>query len=95
MPNASESLLKILSRVIWGLVAAGFLLSFLGFLGILVPGAWWRPLAVAFAFVSLIGLFLFWGSWGALNKFGALSMNVAILITQLWLHWPPVEMFGR
>jgi hypothetical protein len=95
MPNASGSMLKVLAYVIWGLAAVGFLLALLGFLGILVPAAWWRPLAVAFAFISLLGLFLFWGSWGALNKYGALAMNVAILVTQLWLRWPPVDMFGR
>ena len=95
MPNAGEPVLRVVGGVIWVLATVGFLLSLLGFLGILVPADWWRPLAVVFAFVSLLGLFLFWGTWGALNAYGALAMNAVILVTQLWLHWPPVDMFGR
>jgi hypothetical protein len=95
MPNAGESLMRILSSVIWGLAAAGFILSLLGFLGVVVPADWWRPLAVIFAFISLVGLGLFWGTWPAFNTIGALGVNLAILATQLWLRWPPLDMFGR
>ena len=95
MPNAGEPALRTISRVLWVLTAVGFILSFLGFLGVIVPSDWWRPLAVVFALVSLLGLGLFWGTWPAFNTAGALGMNVAILVTQLWLRWPPIDMFGR
>jgi hypothetical protein len=95
MPNAGESTLRTLSRILWVLTAVGFLLSCLGFLSVIVPSDWWRPLAVVFAIVSLLGLGLFWGTWPAFNTVGALGMNVAILVTQLWLRWPPVELFGK
>jgi hypothetical protein len=73
----------------------GFILSCLGFLGVVVPTDWWRPLAVIFALVSLLGLVLFWGTWPTFNTIGALAMNVTVLVTQLWLRWPPIDMFGR
>jgi len=94
-PNAREPVLRAVSSVLWVLVAAGFILSCLGFLGVVVPADWWRPLAVVFALVSLLGLGVFWGTWPAFNTTGALAMNVLVLVTQLWLRWPPVDMFGR
>ena len=87
--------MRNLSSILWVLAAAGFILSCLSFLGVVVPADWWRILAVAFALVSLLGLALFWGTWPAFNTIGALAMNVAILVTQLWLRWPPVDMFGQ
>jgi hypothetical protein len=95
MPNAGEPVLRTLSRILWVLIAAGFILSCLGFLGVVVPADWWRPLAVVFALVSLLGLGLFWGTWPTFNTIGALAMNIAVLVTQLWLRWPPIDMFGR
>jgi hypothetical protein len=95
MPRAGEPVLRTVSSVLWVLVAAGFILSCLGFLGVVLPADWWRPLAVVSALVSLLGLVLFWGTWPAFNALGALAMNVVVLVTQLWLRWPPVEMFGR
>jgi hypothetical protein len=94
MPNAGESLLRTIGRILWLLTAVGFILSCLGFLGVVVPTDWWRPLAVVFAIVSLLGLVLFWGTWPAFNTIGALAMNIAVLVTQLWLRWPPINMFG-
>ena len=83
--------MRTLSSALWVLAAAGFILSALSFLGVIVPAEWWSPLAVAFSLVSLLGLALFWGTWPTFNVVGALSMNIAILVTQLWLHWPSAE----
>ena len=94
LPNISEPTLRIVNNILWILTAVGFLLTCLGFLGVVVPGALWRPLAVVFAFVSLFGLFIFWGTWPVSNVIGALSMNAVVLMTQLWLRWPPTELFG-
>lgn len=94
LPNVSESTLRIVSRIFWILSVAGFLASFLGFLGFIVPVAWWRSLAVVFAFVSLLGLFLFWNTWPLFNLLGAVSMNIILLVTQLVLDWPDETMFG-
>jgi len=95
MPNAGESSIRTISSIFWVLAAGGFILSFLGFLGFVVPADWWRTLAVVFSIVSLLGLALFWGTWPAFNTIGAFAMNIAILVTQLWFHWPPADMFGK
>jgi len=94
-PNLGEFTLRIISSIFWIIAAVGFLAALLGFLGVLVPSGLWRPLAVGTAVVSILGLVLFWNTWPALNTIGALGMNIVILITQLWLHWPPTGMFGK
>lgn len=33
--------------------------------------------------------------WPTFNTLAALAMNTAVLVTQLWLHWPPRTMFGK
>jgi len=95
LPNAGEPVLRIVSGLFWILSAVGFLAAMLGFLGVLVPANLWRPLAVGTAFVSLLGLVLFGGAWPAFNLIGAYGMNIAVLVTQLWLQWPPTDVFGR
>lgn len=94
-PNLGEPVLRIISSVFWILAAVGFLAALLGFLDVLVPSYLWRPLAVGTAFVSILGLVLFWGMWPAFNTIGAFGMNLAVLFTQLWLQWPPANMFGK
>ena len=84
----------LFANVVWTLAAVGFLLSFLSFLGIVLPTDIWRSLAVVFAVVSLLGLGIFWGNWPMFNTIGALAMNITVLVTQLWIDWPPFEMFG-
>jgi len=87
--------LRVISSTFWILTAVGFVASSLGCLGILETEQWRRPSAVVLAGVSLPGLILVWNTWPAFNTVGALAMNVAVLATQLWFHWPPTGMFGR
>ena len=94
-PNLGEHSLRIISSIFWILAAVGFLAALLGFLGVLVPSHLWRPLAVGTALVSILGLVLFWGTWPAFNTIGAFGMNITVLITQIWLQWPPTSMFGK
>lgn len=94
LPNVPESTLRIVSSIFWILSIVGFLASFSGFLGFIIPNTWWRSLAIVFAIVSLLGLFLFWNTWPTLNLIGAISMNIVVLVTQLVLHWPAENMFG-
>jgi hypothetical protein len=70
LPGMKESALRVVSRVIWVAAAFGFVAAGLGFWGVVIPGEWWRPLAVGAAVVSLVGLVLFWNSWPAIDVFG-------------------------
>ena len=58
-PNLGGSTLRIISSIFWILATIGFLAAFLGFLGVLMPSSLWQPIAVGTAFVSILGLVLF------------------------------------
>jgi hypothetical protein len=75
--------------LIWLAAIVGFLLAGLALLGWGVPHAWWRPLAVVSAVVSLIGVVLFWNAFATwFNKVGAITVDLAVLIGLLVLQWP-------
>ncbi len=93
--NVPEPVLKLAGGIIWILVAVGFIVSSMGFYGLFVPAHWWRPLAVIFAVISLVGLVLFGRSWPIFNFIGASGLNIAVLVALIWLQWPPLEMFNR
>ena len=98
-PNAAAAL----AIPFWLVATVGFLLAALSFWGILIPDAPWRQIAVASAIASIIGVALLAGTWpgspnelrSMLNTGIALTMDVAILVTQLWLHWPAQAVFGK
>jgi hypothetical protein len=73
----------------------GFVAAAMSFWGFLVPSDAWRQIAIVSSFISILGIGLFFGTWPAFNTAAALAVNVAVLVTQLWLYWPPQEMFGR
>jgi MFS family permease len=80
---------NVLSVAIWLAATVGFLLAALALMGWGVPHAWWRPLAIVSAVVSLLGLFLFWNAFASwFNKAGAILVNVAILFGLLVRRWP-------
>lgn len=87
----------------WLVATVGFLLAALSFWGILIPDAPWRQIAAASAIASLIGVAFLAGTWpgsptelrSILNSGIAVTMNVAVLLTQLWLHWPAQAVFGK
>jgi hypothetical protein len=83
------------ASIFWVLSAIGFVAASMSFWGILVPGDLWRQLALASSIVSILGIVLFFGIWPLFNTFAALGMNIAVLVTQLWMHWPPPSMFGK
>ena len=93
--DVPESTLRLIGGVVWVLVAVGFMVSSMGFFGIIVPPNGWRTLAVLFAVISLVAIILFGRNWPTFNLIGAYAMNIATLIALLWRHWPPLEMFNR
>jgi hypothetical protein len=83
------------ASVFWVLSLIGFVAAAMSFWGVLIPGDAWRQLAVVSAIISFIGIVLFFGIWPTFNTIAALAVNIAVLVTQLWLHWPPQTMFGK
>jgi hypothetical protein len=66
----------------------GFVVAALSFWGIGLPGEAWRSLAIGSAIVSLVGITLFFGTWPPFNTLAALAVNIAVLVSLLWLRWP-------
>jgi hypothetical protein len=94
-PNINPRTAKMIALIFWALSLVGFVAAALSFWGIVVPGDFWRQLALISAFVSFTGIIIFWGRWPLFNTLAAQAVNLAVIITQLWLHWPPMAMFGK
>ncbi len=94
-PNLAPKAAETMAIVFWGLSLFGFVAAALSFWDILIPGDLWRQLALIFAFISFTGIVIFWGRWPMFNTLAAQVVNLAVIITQLGLHWPPIEMFGK
>lgn len=94
-PSLPTPAATTVASIFWILSLIGFVAAALSLWGILVPGEAWRQLAVASAIVSILGIVLFFGTWPTFNTLAALGVNIAVLVTQLWLHWPPQAMFGK
>ena len=78
-----------LALVLFAMCVLGFLATAFSFLGLGVPHAWWRSLAVIFAVPSLVGLVFYWTGFAQpFNKAGALLVNGWILAGVLALGWP-------
>ena len=94
-PSLAVPVATTVASIFWVLSTIGFVAAAMSFWGVLVPGDAWRQLALASSIVSALGILLFFGIWPTFNTFAALAVNIAVLVTQLWLHWPPQAMFGK
>jgi hypothetical protein len=102
-PKASKKTAAAIAAVFWLLATLGFIAAALGFWGLILPGAYWRQLALVAAIVSTLGTVLFSGIWpGApdtrlsmLDTVISLVVNVAVIVALLVLQWPPLSMFGK
>lgn len=95
VPSLAPGTARAIASVFWVLSAVGFVAAALSFWGILLPTDIWRQLAAVFAIVSAVGIVLFLGTWPVFNTIAALAVNIAVLVSIFWLHWPPVEMLGK
>ena len=94
-PSLTAPTARTVASIFWILSAIGFVAASMSFWGVLVPGEAWRQLALASSIVSTLGIVLFLGTWPPFNTLAALGVDIAVLVTQLWLHLPPQAMFGK
>lgn len=87
LPGLANSSAAVVASAFWLVTMAGFVIAALGFWGVIVPGGWWRPVAVGSAVVSMAGIGLFAGTWPTFNTLAALAMNIAVLAAIFWLDW--------
>lgn len=103
LPNAQPTLAAAIAVPFWLLAAVAFATAALSFWGVAVPLVGWRQLAVIGAGTSLLGIAVLFGFWpgspdafyALLNTAVAVGMNLVVLGSQLWLHWPPTALFGK
>lgn len=95
LPGLNPRVARNIALIFWTLSLLGFVAAALSFWGFLIPGDLWRTLALIFAFVSFVGIIIFWGRWPLFNTLAAQVVNLAVIVTQLWLHWPALDMFGK
>lgn len=94
LPSLAPPSATRLASTFWVLALIGFVAAGLAFLGILLPGAVWIPLAIVAALVSILGIVLFIGTWPAFNTVAALAMDLAVLVALLALRWPSASTLG-
>jgi len=94
-PSLPAPAATTVAGIFWILSLIGFVAAALSFWGILVPGEAWRSLALISSIVSTLGIALFLGTWPTFNTLAALGMNAAVLVTQVWLRWPPQALFDK
>ena len=82
---------RVIGALLWLAVIAGFVAAAVG---LLAGQAYWRPLAVASAGVSLLALALFASGIGRQPLLSAGLMDVAILVLLLWVRWPSADLVG-
>lgn len=96
VPSLSAPAARMVAGVFWALALVGFVAAALSFWGIPLPvGYTWRQLALIAAIISSTGMLLFIGTWPCFNTLAAFGVNLAVLYTQLWSGWPPLNMFGK
>ena len=82
---------RAIAALLWLAVIVGFVAAAAS---LLVGQAWWRPVAVASAGVSLLALALFASGISRQPLLSAGLMNVAILVALLWIQWPSADLVG-
>ena len=89
LPSLPSRTATVIASTFWTVALVGFLAAVLSFLGVLLPGDAWQPLAIASAIVSTVGIVLFFGNWPLFNTVAALGVNVAVLVALVAKVWVP------
>jgi hypothetical protein len=86
-----SSLTKVVGFSLFLLALLAFVAAGLSLLGWAVPHELWQQLAIAASILSMVGLALFPHAFPTLfpNVVGALGVDIAVLVSLLWLKWPP------
>ena len=88
---AGMTVTQVVGVSLWTAAIVGFAALAAVIVGWL-PEAWFAPLAIGSAAVSTVGLFVFPLAFPVFSTFGALAVNVAVLVAVLWYHWVPGDL---
>jgi len=90
-PAMGDGIAHGVGAVVW---AASAILFVGAASGLLLTQEWWRPLVVAGAVVSLIGIVAFWGGIAPSSAIAALVVDVIVLASLLVARWPSATAIG-
>ena len=93
LPSLSGSTAAVVASAFWIVSLVGFVAAALSFWGILLPADLWRPVSVASALVSIVGIVAFFGTWPMFNTLAALVVDIAVLAAA-WVSWPPASVYA-
>ena len=65
-----------------------------GVAGFLTAQPWWIGVTVAASVLSIAGIVLMWDGIATSNAVMALAVDIVILVSLLWAHWPTSEIVG-
>jgi hypothetical protein len=87
---------RVVGFVFWLAALLTFVGAGLALAGWAVPRPWWHSLAIAASVTSLAALVLYWHGLPFFfpNKVGVVAVDLAVLYSRLWLHWPTAGFHG-
>lgn len=90
-----ETLARWFGFALFLAVMIGFTAAVLAIQGWLVPHDWWREVTIAAALLSIAAIVLYWDAFFTMgNKFGALAVDVAVLVALFWAQGPAEELLA-
>jgi hypothetical protein len=85
-PIAESPPVALLGGILFLAGGVALIASGLGLFGWIIPQAWWPFLAVTGAAISLLMLMIYFHPFYLIG----IASNLAIIISILWIHWPPL-----
>lgn len=86
---------KMATQAVGGLLWAAAIVGFAALAACLLgwlPAAWFTPLAIGSAVVSLASLLLFPIAFPTFSSIAALVVDLAVLVAVTWYHWQPSDL---
>ena len=82
---------RTVGALIW---VATIVLFVAGVAGFLTAQPWWIGVTVVASVLSIAGIVLMWDGIATSNAVMALAVDIVILVSLLWAHWPTSEIVG-
>jgi len=86
-----DSPARAIGTLLW---AATIVLFVAGVAGFLMGQPWWAGVTVAASGLSIVGILLMWDGIATTNAVMALIVDIAIIVSLVWAHWPTLETAG-
>lgn len=90
-PAIGDGPARAVATLVWVATIALFVAGVAGFV---TDQAWWRPITVAAAIVSIAGIVIFWDGLAMPSAIFALAFDIVVLFATLIARWPASEPAG-